>query len=72
MNSTLESALGRIASLPDSEQERLARWLVAELDDELEWQTKFQKSGPLLQELADEALEEHQRGETRAFPGLND
>ena len=72
MNTTLETVIGRIASLPDDEQQRFADWLVAELDDEARWQAKFAASIPLLEKMSDEALAEHQRGETKPFPGLED
>ena len=72
MNTTLETAIGRIASLPDEEQQRFAEWLVAELDDEARWQAKFAASIPLLKKMGDEALAEHHRGETKPFPGLDE
>jgi len=64
MNTTLEAAISRIASLPDDEQERLANWLVAELDDENRWQNSFNNTVPIIRQMADEALAEYERGET--------
>ena len=56
MNTILETAINRIASLPDAEQQCFAEWLVAELDDEARWQAKFAASIPLLEQMGDEAL----------------
>lgn len=64
MNAILEAAINRITSLPDDEQERFANWLVAELDDENRWQKRFSESIPLIKQMADDALAEHERGET--------
>ena len=72
MNANLETAIGRIASLPEDEQERFAKWLMAELDDEARWQAKFAASLPKLSQMADEALAEHRRGETEPMPGVED
>ncbi len=64
MNTTLEAAISRIAALPDDEQERFANWLVAELDDENRWQSRFSDTVPIIQQMADDALAEDERGET--------
>ena len=71
MNETLERAMGRIARLPEAEQEKIALWLFAELDDEERWQDGFATGSAALQRLADDALAEHERGETRPFPGFD-
>jgi len=65
MNTSLEAAINRIAALPDNEQERFANWLVAELDDENRWQKRFGETVPLIQQMADDALAEDERGETK-------
>jgi hypothetical protein len=72
MNTALETAISRIASLPEDEQERFANWLVAELDDEDRWQAKFAASLPTIEQMANDALEEHRRGETKPMPGVED
>ena len=72
MNAALETVFGRIASLSEEEQERFANWLVAELDDEARWQAKFASSLPTLKKMADDALAEHRRGETKPMPGVED
>ncbi len=72
MQTTVELAINRLTQLPIEEQERLALWLVSEIDDERMWQEKFQASLSVLEQMASEALLEHERGETLPFPGSDD
>ncbi len=72
MNAQLETAINRLAVLPDAEQQRLADWLLAELDDEALWQQKFAASHDMIRRMADDAIAEHRRGATLPFPGHND
>ena len=72
MNVTLKTAIDRLASLPEEEQELFANWLMAELDDEARWQAMFDASLPRLKQMADEALAEHKRGETKPWLGFED
>lgn len=65
MINALEVAIDRLALLPDDEQERIAKWLAAELDDETRWQTCFKDSVSMLRQMADKAFEEFGRGETK-------
>jgi len=64
MNKLLDKAFKEAARLPESEQEALAQWLLAELRAERQWEEAFARSGDDLSELAEEALAEHRRGET--------
>ena len=54
MNQLLQKAFDRAAELPQSEQDKFARFLLTELESE-----------DLLERLADEALAEHRAGRTR-------
>ncbi len=65
MTGLLEQALRRVASLPEDEQDAIASQIMESLDDEQAWARSFQKQPAMLQSLAQEALEEHRRGETR-------
>jgi hypothetical protein len=61
----LEKALAEIAKLPPPQQEEVASWLLAELDDEARWAASFLRSRSTLERLADSALAEHRAGHTQ-------
>ena len=67
MNQLLQRAFERAAELPQVEQDRFARFLLAELDSERQWSELFARpeSEDLLERLADEVLSEHRAGRTR-------
>ena len=65
MTKLLERAMAELSRLPEAEQDALAEWLLAELDAERRWQTRFADSTDRLAELAAEALAEHRAGQTR-------
>jgi hypothetical protein len=52
----LDEAFAQASKLPESEQESLGAWILAELDSERRWQTSFASSAEALGRLADEAL----------------
>ena len=66
MNQLLQEAFERAAELPQADQDRFARFLLAELESERQWTTLFAlpESEDLLERLADEALSEHRAGRT--------
>ncbi|MCY4448003.1 MAG: hypothetical protein OXE02_04050 [Chloroflexi bacterium] len=57
MTRLLQEAFDRAAELPQAEQDRLARFLLAELESERQWAELFAtpESEDLLERLADEA-----------------
>jgi hypothetical protein len=55
MTRALEAAIAKLATLPPDEQDRVARWLVDELDDEVRWARQFEASQDALGKLAAEA-----------------
>ena len=67
MTQLLQKAFERAAELPQVEQDRFARFLLAELESEWQWSELFARpeSEDLLERLADEALSEHRAGRTR-------
>jgi hypothetical protein len=65
MTELLAKAFAEAGKLPAPDQDALARWLLAEMQSEKIWQEKFASSGDLLKQLAEEAIEEHRRGETQ-------
>ena len=64
MTQLLEKAFAEAAKLPDSQQNRLAQWLLDELLTEKKWDSLFAQSEDFLSELADEALKEYHAGKT--------
>ena len=66
MNQLLQEAFERASELSEEEQDRFARFLLAELESERQWAELFAnpESEDLLERLADEALSEHRAGRT--------
>ena len=67
MTQLLQKAFERAAELSQEEQDKFARFLLAELEAEQQWAELFSrsKSEDLLERLADEALAAHRAGRTR-------
>ena len=65
MGSLLEKAISEASKLPDSDQEAIGAWLLAEIESERRWDELFKKPAPALERLADEALKEHEPARTR-------
>jgi len=66
----LEKALERVSTLPQDEQDAIGSKIPAEPEDEGAWETRFARRKSKLRRLADEALAEHRRGETRPLDDL--
>ena len=64
MDQLLQEAFDRAANLPLGEQDRFARFLLAELDASREWGQLFDlpASDDLLNRLSNEALSDHRAG----------
>jgi 6,7-dimethyl-8-ribityllumazine synthase len=65
MTGLLEEALRRIEALSQEEQDAVASQILETLDDEDAWARSFRENPDKLRSLAQEALEEHRRGQTR-------
>ncbi|MFO7803720.1 MAG: hypothetical protein R6V55_15670 [Desulfovermiculus sp.] len=65
MTELLKKAFEQASKLSESEQDSLARWLMNEITSERKWEKAFAESEDILDELADEALEEHKAGKTK-------
>ena len=65
MTELLERAFSEATKLPESEQNELARWILAELESEWRWEELFENSQDELGRLADEALSEYREGKTK-------
>ncbi len=64
MGRLLEKAISEASKLPESEQEAIGAWLLAEIESERRWGELFARPASALERMADEALEEHERGLT--------
>ncbi len=67
MTKLLQRAFERASELPQEEQEKFARFLLAELESERQWAESFSRteSEDLLERLSDEAVAAHRGGLTR-------
>jgi hypothetical protein len=66
----LKEVFEKAAKLPEEEQDQLAALIEEEMLDEERWQVGFEKSGPMLQEMAEKALEEYKAGKTEPLESL--
>ncbi|MXZ42919.1 MAG: hypothetical protein F4Z18_14450 [Caldilineaceae bacterium SB0666_bin_21] len=66
MNQQLKQAFQKASQLPEADQTRFARFLLAELEANRQWQELFSRpeSEDLLERMADEALSDHRAGLT--------
>ena len=67
MTQLLQKAFEKATQLPQEEQDKFARFMLAELESEQRWARLFShpKSEDLLKRLADEALVAHRAGRTQ-------
>ncbi len=70
MTKLLKQILEQASRLPEEEQDSLAAILIEEMADEERWAKAFERSQGALEKLAQEALEEYRRGETRPLEEL--
>ncbi len=70
MTKLMKEVLAKLSKLSPERQDELAAWLLAEIEDEARWDKSFAESQNALEKLANEALEEHKRGETRPLEEL--
>lgn len=64
MTALLQEALCRLESLSQEEQDAIASQIIETLDDEQAWARSLRENPAVLRSLAQEAIEEHRRGET--------
>ena len=64
MTESLQTAFSIASRLPDTDQDVIAAWLIAELESDQRWDALFRGSQDLLADLASEALAEHSNGRT--------
>lgn len=69
---SLKDALDRINQLSQEQQEEFAAFILSELQAEERWAGLLSRSTDTLASLANEALGEHGRGDTRPFESDSD
>ena len=67
MTKLLEKAFAQAVKLPKREQDKLAKWLLSEMESERKWDEAFSRSSSQLARLAEEALKEHRKGRTKVL-----
>ncbi|MEI6788515.1 MAG: hypothetical protein WCL49_08560 [bacterium] len=72
MTALLEKAISRVSGLPSKQQNEIARFVLAEIDAEVKWDTSFKNSQDELANLAGVALAERRRGKTRKMDLAHD
>jgi hypothetical protein len=70
MTTLLEKALERVGALARDEQDAIASQILDSLADEEAWKKRFAAKRDRLRQLAREALEEDERGQTRPLEDL--
>jgi hypothetical protein len=65
MTKLLEKAFAEAIKLPKKEQDKLAKWLLSEMESERKWDEAFSRSDAQLARLANAAIKEHRKGRTR-------
>lgn len=64
MTKLLDSAFKEVSSLPETEQNIFARFIMDEIKSEREWESSFAQSEDILSNMADEALEDFKNNNT--------
>jgi hypothetical protein len=64
MGKVLQQALTELTKLPETEQDTVGAWILAELESERKWDELFARSPDLLAEMAAEAIREDDAGLT--------
>jgi hypothetical protein len=64
MGKVLQQALTELTKLPETEQDAVGAWILAELESERKWDELFARSPDLLAEMAAEAIREDDAGLT--------
>lgn len=70
MTELLQEALRKVAALPRDEQDAIASQIIETLEDEAIWKEKLAGSSDKLRRLAEDALNDHRRGETRPLDDI--
>ncbi|HEX3577861.1 MAG TPA: hypothetical protein VHY33_04785 [Thermoanaerobaculia bacterium] len=64
MSNLLDRAYAAAKELPESEQQAIGAWLLAEIEDNRRWDELLAQSSEVIERMADQALEDHRLGRT--------
>ena len=70
MTTLLGKALEKVGVLPEDEQDAIASQILDSLADEEAWKRRFAEKRDRIRKLAQDALDEDERGETRPLDDL--
>lgn len=70
MSKLMEKALQKVETLPQDEQDAIASQILASLADEEAWKRRFSEKRDIIRRLAQEALDEDERGATLPLDDL--
>ena len=62
MSKLLDQAILEAQKLPESEQEAVGAWLLAELESDRRWDEMFSEPSAVIERMAREALDDHRAG----------
>jgi hypothetical protein len=65
MTELLKSAIAKLQTLPESEQDVIASVILEEIEDEQHWDAAFARSPDVLAKLAASAMAEYDAGKTQ-------
>jgi hypothetical protein len=70
VSTLFEKALEKVAALPEDEQDAIASQILASIADETAWKARFAEKRDVIRRMAQEAIEEDERGETLPLDDL--
>jgi hypothetical protein len=70
MSTLLEKAIEKVGTLPADEQDAIASQILESLADEEAWKKRLADKRDVIRRLAQEALDEDQRGQTLSLDDL--
>jgi hypothetical protein len=70
MSTLLDQVLEKVAALPPEEQDAIASQILASLADEEAWKKGFAEKRDVIRRMAQEAIEEDEKGETLPLADL--
>ncbi len=65
MGKLLQNAIEEAQKLPETDQEAIGAWLLAEIESERHWDALSSQPSAIVERMADEALEEYEAGVTK-------
>jgi hypothetical protein len=65
MTELLKKAFTEASRLPKDDQDRIGKWMLAELAAEKRWEQAFARRGDLLAKLGRQALDERRKGRSK-------